>query len=361
MVHIGTKQVGLDLLPGAIVVAGVSLSDAALLKPTPRFGLSFSPDTGLLIRKRRLWVIGNTTAKVILPAGGGKPREEVEFGGPAPVDFISLRRRAVERSLPVFPAARQSVPKVKSGALVIAGGGGMPRGLAERFVELAGGPDAPIVYVPCEEEEELPDPMRDMEMFRRAGATNITWIHTKDRNRANTDEKVLGPLRTAKGIWFGGGRQWNLADSYLDTEAQELMKQALERGGVIGGSSAGASVQSEYMARGNPLGNLDIMAAGYERGLGFIRGVAIDQHFTARRRHKDMTQLVMAYPQLLGIGLDEATAIIVRGSMAEVTGRGSVFFFDAKRPHKEGEPDYETAPSGSTYDLAKRKLTLNAP
>ena len=99
------------------------------------------------------------------------------------------------------------------------------------------------------------------------------------------------------------------------------------------------------------------MAPGYERGgLGFLPGVAIDQHFTQRGRQKDMTQLMGVYPQLLGIGLDEATAIEVQKSVATVKGRGRVFFYDANRERSEGDPDYVALPSGSSYDLAERKV-----
>ena len=92
---------------------------------------------------------------------------------------------------------------------------------------------------------------------------------------ANTDEELLGALRGATGIWFGGGRQWNFADSYYGTEAHRLMKDVLHRGGVIGGSSAGASIQARYLARATPIQNFEIMAPGYERGgLGFLGGTS---------------------------------------------------------------------------------------
>ena len=100
------------------------------------------------------------------------------------------------------------------------------------------------------------------------------------------------------------------------------------------------------------------MAPGYERGgLGFLGGVAIDQHFSQRGRQKDMTQLVNRYPQLLGIGLDEATAIIVTKSKAEVVGRGRVFFYNRRIPvAKNQKQDYIALPAGSIYDLEKRKV-----
>jgi len=189
------------------------------------------------------------------------------------------------------------------------------------------------------------------------GVKHATFIHTKDRNKANTDEEFLAPLKNATGIWFGGGRQWNFADSYYGTKAHELMKAVVRKGGVVGGSSAGASIQARYLARATPIGNTRIMAPGYERGgLGFISGVAIDQHFSQRGRQKDMTQLVNRYPQLLGIGIDEATAIIVQESIAEVVGRGKVHFYDRRQPVYPDKPDYTALPAGSTYDLAARKV-----
>src|SRR5258708_39264612 len=94
----------------------------------------------------------------------------------------------------------------------------------------------------------------------------------------------------------------------------------LRRGGVSGGSSAGATIQGDYLVRGSPLGNEEMMAAGYEHGFAFLPGTAIDQHFAQRNRFADLSKVVAAHPQLLGIGLDESTAIIVQGHIAEVVG-----------------------------------------
>ncbi len=98
---------------------------------------------------------------------------------------------------------------------------------------------------------------------------------------------------------------------------------------MIGGSSAGATIQGDYLARGNPLGNLDIMAAGYEKGLGFLPGVAIDQHFSQRNRLPQLKSLVLRYPQFLGIGIDESTAIYVKPSEIEVIGASYVIVLRA--------------------------------
>jgi cyanophycinase len=139
------------------------------------------------------------------------------------------------------------------------------------------------------------------------------------------------------------------------------MKDVLKRGGVIAGSSAGASIQGRYLARATPISNFKIMAFGYERGgLGFLDGVAIDQHFSQRGRHKDMTQLVNKYPQILGIGIDETTAIVVQKSKAEVVGRGRVHFYDRNQPVYPDKPDYIALPAGSEFDLVERTVLKDA-
>jgi cyanophycinase len=124
---------------------------------------------------------------------------------------------------------------------------------------------------------------------------------------------------------------------------------------VLAGGSAGATIQGDYLCRGSPLGNVEMMCEGYERGLAFLPGVAIDQHFSQRKRFPDMTALMKAQPQFLGIGLDEATALIVRGHVGEVLGAGKVHFFDRTRPVADGKPDYQSLAPGQRYDLKARK------
>ena len=186
----------------------------------------------------------------------------------------------------------------------------------------------------------------------------MSWIHTKDRARADGDEELLAPLRAARGVWLGGGRQWNFVDSYQNTTAHALLHAVLERGGVIGGSSAGASIQASFMVRGSPLGNREMMSEGYERGLGFLTGVAVDQHFSQRGRLSDMSDLVARHPQLLGIGLDEGMALVVSGSVAEVVGPPgrAVYFYDRRRPAREGEPDHLRLGPGTRFDLEARRV-----
>jgi len=340
------------------------------LEQYPRcVGLRLAPNSVLLLSGRKLQVIAGTAAiglnprsesesqpgQIIAPRRSARQRPAEWL-----VDLTQWRRRAIDGTLEPFPPVDVAVPHVPSGALVIVGGGGLPTGLMERFVELAGGAEqARLVYVPCEEADEVTERASMTRAWQRMGVKEVAVLHTKDRLRADRDEAFSAPLKEATGIWFGGGRQWNLADSYYGTTTQRLMKEVLQRGGVIGGSSAGASIQARYLARATPIENFDIMAPGYERGgLGFISGVAIDQHFSQRQRQSDMTQLVARYPQLLGVGIDETTAIIVQQSIAQVMGEGKVYFYDANRPAVAEQPDYEALPAGESYDLANRRKAM---
>ena len=328
-------------------------------------GIGVESEASILLSGRKIRVLGDGAAVFVLAANETKPiriqvlrQAQSRRANPYEtiVDLTAWRRDAIDRMGELFPPSRPRSPLVKNGSLVVVGGGGMPAGLMEEMVGLAGGPKARMVYVPCSESDEVSSSQRIVEIWEKMGVESATFIHTKDREKANSDEAFLAPLRNATGIWFGGGRQWNLADSYFGTEAHRLMKQVLDRGGVIGGSSAGASIQARYMCRANPVANFDIMAPGYERGLGFISGVAIDQHFSQRRRQRDMTSLVNRYPQLLGIGIDEATAIVVTQSNARVVGKGKVHFYDRKRPVVPGEDDFIALEEGAVFDLASRSI-----
>lgn len=366
----GDLQAGLNVLPMAVLSVGEAdeqrLLDAVSAKRRT-VGLQLSSDAMLVVRRRIAQVVGDGTASFVLPAGPhhGVRRQtltERQPGQRAPqflVDWTEWRRDSIDRTLPKFPADKPPVPRVENGTLLIVGGGDMPAGLMERFVELAGGKDARLVYIPCTEELEVSPQQGMVRYWERMGVKQATTVHTKDRQRANSDPEFLAPLKDATGVWFGGGRQWNMADSYYGTQAHKLMKDVLARGGVIGGSSAGASIQARYLARATPIENFRIMAPGYERGgLGFIGGVAIDQHFSQRGRQKDMTGLVNRYPQMLGIGLDEATAIEVQKSRATVVGRGRVFFYDRNTRTAEDDPDYVALPAGGVYELAQRKVLV---
>ena len=246
-----------------------------------------------------------------------------------------------------------------NGSLVVVGGGNMGPEILQRFVALAGGPTAPIVVIPTAGEDSVyPANWNGLNGLKAAGATNLIVLHTRDRRIAESDSFVA-PIRAARGVWFPGGRQWHLVDSYLGTRTERELRAVLARGGVIGGTSAGASILSSYMVRGAREGNTVMMAKGYEQGFGNLRGVAVDQHIVARNRQTDLQQVIAAHPDLLGIGLDEGTALVVQGDHGEIIGRGKAFVHNGRDATDAGQP-YLTLLPGDEFDLATRHVTARA-
>jgi len=251
------------------------------------------------------------------------------------------------------------------GTLLVIGGGASDI-FYEKFMELVGGPDAPIVVIPTAMTSGVLKP-EDLDRFRKRytekGFKNVTVLHTRDRAEANSEE-FIEPLKTAAGVWFSGGRQWRHADSYLDTKSHQAFFDLLDRGGVIAGSSAGATIQGSYLARGDTRANT-IMMGDHEEGLGFISNVAIDQHLLARNRQFDLFEILENRPELLGIGLDEDTGIIVEGNEFTVFGTSYVAIYDGTRWSAERDTVYQlpagsfqfyTLIEGEKYDLLKRKV-----
>ncbi len=254
-------------------------------------------------------------------------------------------------------ASRASEPVVgpANGSLVIVGGGRLPRSVVDEFVRLAGGVEQPVVIIPTASEgEEWNNEFVEKSFLRKAGFETITVLHTRDPKVADTDD-FIEPLRTARAVWITGGRQWRLADSYLGTRTEKELHALLARGGVIGGSSAGATIQGSYLVRGAPEGNLTMMAEGHEAGFGFVKNCAIDQHFIARKRHFDLYLVMQRFPQMLGFGIDEATALIVQGDTARVVGDSDILVHNGAEVPEDPDQPYITLHPGDVFDLATRK------
>ncbi len=253
----------------------------------------------------------------------------------------------------------------RKGTLLIIGGNASDI-FYNKFMELVGGADAPIVVVPTALTSEVLSP-EELENFRTVfldkGFTNVSILHTRDREEANNPD-FYSILNSARGVWFSGGRQWRHADAYLGTETQKAFFKLLKRDGVIAGSSAGATIQGSYLARGDTGGNT-VMMGDHEEGLGFITNIAIDQHLLARNRQFDMFEILDRKPELLGIGLDEDTGIIVEGDSFSVFGKNYVAIYDGTRWSAErdtiyqlpqGSKEFYLLKEGHRYNMKERKV-----
>lgn len=271
-----------------------------------------------------------------------------------------------------FSAAAQSprlVPTpnttaVPHGTLVMVGGGAT-KSICRHFVELSGGADAQIVCVPTAH------PFGRWggwcrKFFRKGNIprSRRTILHTQSPEVADTDAFVR-PLRTADAVWFAGGRQWRLVDAYAGTKAFDAFWSVLRRGGVIGGTSAGASIQGSFLVRGDTQSKT-IMMGDHRDGFGFLPHSAIDQHLRARGREYDLIEVIEALPDLLGIGLDEGTAAIVQGDTLRTMGTGIVAIYDAHRWSQRRqtlttpEKPFFLAP-GTRFDLRTRRVLASSP
>jgi cyanophycinase len=246
-----------------------------------------------------------------------------------------------------------------AGSLFIHGGGALTRDQIKEFIALAGGVDVPFVIIPSAYPgDNWGDDYVAKSFLTRAGVKNLRVVHTRDHDVANS-AAFVEPLIAARGVWIDGGRQWRLADAYLGTRVQTELQNVLARGGVIGGSSAGATIQGSYMVRGAPEGNHIMMAKGHEEGFALVKNMAIDQHVIARKRENDLVEVIAAHPELIGIGLDEGTAIVVQGDRARVIGLSKTLLYGSGIAGPDGTRLYLSFEPGQVIDLAGRKLATD--
>ena len=222
------------------------------------------------------------------------------------------------------------------GHLIIIGGGDKPGPVIERIVELARGPDAKIIVIPNASSEPVESAEYQVNQFRSFGSRNVESI-SFSKETAN-DDSVLGRLNETDGIFFCGGDQSELTADLLDTRLLERIREIYYKGGVISGTSAGAAVMSEVMITGNELVNKDSSVAfniiekgniQTTKGFGFITKAVIDQHFIKRKRNNRLISVILEHPDLLGIGIDESTAIQVNpDDTFEVLGESQIIIYN---------------------------------
>lgn len=172
------------------------------------------------------------------------------------------------------------------------------------------------------------------EEYRKAFADlkigEMVEVYVAERSETHAAE-TLAKLEGAAGVFFSGGDQLRITSQIGDTQVEDRIRQIWESGGVIAGTSAGASVMSETMlvkgtsAETHRIGDLHMAP-----GLGLIPDVIIDQHFAERGRFGRLLGAVAHNPRVLGIGIDEDTAAIVTGDTFTVIGSGAVYVVDGE-------------------------------
>jgi cyanophycinase len=243
------------------------------------------------------------------------------------------------------------------------------RTVLEAFVAAAGGSDARIAVVSSASSLGVQVIEVYTSVFTSLGAREVISLRPESRTQAH-DPDLVEPLGKVSAIFLTGGNQLKLSSFITGTPFGDAIQEAYQRGTVVGGTSAGASILAEHMiafgAGGStPKQRMSQLSAG----LGLLRGVVIDQHFEQRNRYGRLLSLVAQSPSLLGVGVDEDTAAVVHdGSRLTVLGRGAVTVLDgqhlisnafaAKRttPLLMSGAVIHILPAGSQFDLTSRTL-----
>jgi cyanophycinase len=193
--------------------------------------------------------------------------------------------------------------------------------------------------------------------FGKLGVKHVTELYIEDRAEAVHSSK-LKLLDGVRAVFFSGGDQLRITSQIGDTPIYDRLHELYRSGGVIAGTSAGASAMSETMLveggqdKSSRLGDLRMAA-----GLGFLRDVIIDQHFAERGRIGRLIGAVSQNPRVLGIGIDEDTAIVVRGSKFHVIGSGAVYLVDGSGVTQSNVAEDEPNAILSTFDLKLHLLS----
>jgi len=247
------------------------------------------------------------------------------------------------------------------GKLIIIGGGSIPDSLFEFFAAHCGGKDQPVVYIPtATTDEEFIQKGEHLIKFTSRGFTNLSTIHTRNKKEAD-DSKNIALLRNAKGLFFGGGDQQLIADAYGGTKLYDEFIALLDRGGVIMGTSAGATIMGSLMVGGDARDDISKKYA-FNPAFSFMTNTALDQHVLARNRQFDLISVVEYYPGTLGIGMDESTAIIVEAGQFKVWGNSYAMLYDPKdwaaQKKKWGAvlKPFKMMASGSSFNFVTREI-----
>jgi cyanophycinase len=245
------------------------------------------------------------------------------------------------------------VPLQEKGRLVVAGGGATTAEITKRTLDLAGGAEASVLVIP--QASESSDGKASAEMWKTAGAKETAILDLAD------PKKAVAQVDKATLIWIPGGDQARLMEKLAATGVPEAIRKRFDAGAVVGGTSAGAAVMSKTMIAGpGEAKGLQKGAVRFADGLGLWPEVLVDQHFVARDRFARLYSAVLEKPSLVGIGIDESTAVVVKGSSIEVIGKSSVVVIDARKAKiaiKDGEPPSATGVAthilkpGDTFDL----------
>jgi cyanophycinase len=220
----------------------------------------------------------------------------------------------------------------------------------ERFVQLAGGVGSDIAVITAASKHGERVWHNYDAAFAALGVARRAAVHVPVRAAAN-DPALARRVAAADGILMTGGDQTRLMELVGGTALAQAMHGARERGACVAGTSAGASAMSACMLAPADHG------PHVRGGLGFVHGVIVDQHFSQRRRLARLLAVVRQYPQLIGVGIDEDTALLIEADTAiEVIGAGGVTIAQPAAVESAPPKLLQVLPAGERHALAERNL-----
>jgi cyanophycinase len=274
---------------------------------------------------------------------------------------MTTRSLSVDAPRPDGTAAgqRRRRSDVRAGTLVLIGGACDPRGAAfEAFVSASGARSGErIVGLTTASSDPVRSAVHWKDAFAAAGARNVEFPIVDRRERAQ-DQRIAQLILDARGIFLGGGDQVNLVAVLSGSRVARAIREAYARGAVVGGTSAGAAAMSETILAGGEVDTRgEIIARHLGPGLGLIGfSSVIDTHFTQRGRLQRLFRRVAENPELRGLGIDEDTALIVRGHLAEVAGVGAVTYVDGRGVQFTNADDVIT--KGASLTVSRLRVGL---
>jgi cyanophycinase len=250
--------------------------------------------------------------------------------------------------LAILVAAPRAQSTPPNGHLVIVGGGTIGPEIRQKALDLSGGTAAIVAILP--QASELPETGAEaIAAWKKAGAAEAVALDPKQA------EAAIAAIRRATLIWFPGGDQNRLTAALAGTRIPEAILARYREGATVAGTSAGAAVMSRVMITGEA--DLQSVTSGKTQtapGLALWPEVIVDQHFLKRQREARLISLVLDHPDLVGVGIDESTAVVVSGSVFEVIGKSSVVVFDARRANvAKAQPGDLAAATGVSMHVLK--------
>lgn len=263
------------------------------------------------------------------------PTFRVDGAEPVQASIEAIPDLSLPGDLPTKPLSK--------GSLVIAGGGTLPVSILQRFLDLGGGKDAKLVIIPTASSvADTPNVLERLPIWRELHPGEITVLHAETRE-LSCEGDFCRPLDSATAVWFVGGDQNYITERYLGTPVEAALHRVLARGGVIGGTSAGAAIMSRVMIAGGRT------TPQLSTGLGFLSGTIVDQHFIKRNRRDRLHAALKDHPGLVGVGIDEETALVCRPDGYEVIGNSSVLMCLGATINRDALT--QTITTGEKFDL----------